>query len=411
MSDSVYTNSHRLTIDFLYRYDYHCRMKKYDVIIIGAGAAGLTAARHALENGRRTAVFDIGDNPARKVALSGGGRCNFTNAAAAHNRYFGRNQDFVRGAIARICPDDMLQWARERHNLSFVEKSPGQYFCVQGAGAVVDALMADCNDADFYFNASVRDVAKTSDGFLVQAGRIQAQCQSIIIATGGISFPAAGVSDAGYVIAKNFGHKIVPVRPALCAIATKRFSDELAGVSVPVEIRIAGETIRDDMLFTHFGIGGPAAYRATVRDMSGGMEINLAPGMDVAAIMRMAKQNSGRKSAAGVLGAILPARVAKWAAPNAGKNIADYKDCEIDAICDRICRIRLDADEIKLHGMQSAEIVRGGIDTDGVSSKTMESKICPGMFFAGEVLDIAGDLGGFNLHWAWASGAVAGKNA
>lgn len=384
-------------------------MKNYDVIIIGAGAAGLMAAAAATKRGRRVAVIDMGIAPARKVMASGGGGCNFTNNAVSRDRYFGENPDFVRGAIARFRPADMLDWMRE-HNLSWREKSAGQYFCATGASDVVNALLYDARAADIFLDQGVTDINYTTDGFIIRAQDTFC-AQSVIIATGGISFPTLGVSDIGYTIAKKFGHKIIPVRPALCAIKTNAFSSELAGISIDAEITIGRRCVHDAMLFTHFGIGGPAAYRASLSDMSNGITINMMPGVDVYEWLRTQKQANGRKSISNILSTRMPARLAKWVGGADNRNIADMRDTELRSIADKISAMHIPASDLKPHGMSGAEVVRGGISTTDISSKTMESKLRPGLFFAGEVMDIAGDLGGFNLHWAWASGIVAGTNA
>lgn len=383
-------------------------MKKYDVIIIGAGAAGLSAAAVALSRGRRVAILDMGNVPARKISVSGGGRCNFTNGAVAANRYFGNNPDFVRSAIARVKPNDILNWARQ-NNIKWTEKSPGQYFCVDGANVIVDALMHNARGADIWTSTVVTGVSRNLTGFLIQSDQGDFAAQSVIVATGGISFSALGVSDIGYKIAKQFGHKIIPVRPALCAIATHVFASDLSGISVDTEICVGREKIRDYMLFTHFGVGGPAIYRVTVRDFND-IIINMAPDTNIFDILRRAKTSNGRKSVAGILSETLPNKLAKWICSDTG-HIADYKDSELQKIAEKVNHVVIPRNDITLHGMPSAEVVRGGVDTSQISSKTMESMICPGLFFAGEVMDIAGDLGGFNLHWAWASGRVAGENA
>lgn len=385
-------------------------MKKYDVIIIGAGASGIFSAIYALARGRRVAILDMGDVPLRKVMISGGTRCNFTNTAVSRNRYFGENPDFVRSAIAQFAPFDMLDWVAQ-HHIQTIQKAAGQYFCADGALAITNALINSIPRADLYTNTAVTGIYKKNQSFSVETARGSFSAESVIIATGGVSFPNTGVSDIGYKIAKQFGHKIIPVRPALCAIATNMFSSDLAGISMPVEITIGKEKFTDSVLFTHFGIGGPATYRATVRDISSGIHINLMPGVDIYNLLRAAKKSDGRRSVQSVLSQYMPNRIARWIAQDNTKNIADFKDSDLKQIATKVSDIFIPRDKIKLHGMQSAEVVRGGIATDAISSKTMESKICPGLFFVGEVLDVAGDLGGFNLHWAWASGYVAGQNA
>ncbi len=384
--------------------------RKYDIVIIGAGAAGLAAGSTACQNGRNVAIVDMGDNVARKVMAAGGGRCNFTNASANVTRYFGENPDFVRGALSRTTPSDILEWAHQ-HGIIPIEKAAGQYFSQTGSIAVLNALKSDVRDADIFTSTTVTEIAKTDSGFMIKTTHGDFCSTSLVITTGGTSFGTLGVSDFGMKIAKQFGHRIVPPRPALCAIATKLFSPDLAGISVNVEIKMGKHIIRDSMLFTHFGIGGPATYRVTVRDMADDIHINLLPDIDAYEWLRMAKQTNGRRGVSTILGEKLPARIARFVAGTDSRNIADLRDIEIRNIATRISDIVIPQSDIKLHNLAMAEVVRGGIDTRDVSSKTMESKLCPGLFFAGEVLDIAGDLGGFNLHWAWASGRVAGENA
>ena len=386
-------------------------MKKYDVIIIGAGASGLSAAAVAQKRGRSVAILEMGHAPARKVMVSGGGRCNITNIDANYTRYFGENPNFVRGALSRVSACDIIEWANNK-NLTLIEdKSPGRYFCCDGANAVVNALLDDVHGVDIFYDTIVISVQKVADNFLVKTNKSTITAESVIVATGGISFDSLGVSDTGYKIAKDAGHKIIPVRPALCALSIPEISRDLAGISMNAEIKIGKIKLQDSLLFTHFGIGGPLAYRASVRDIHDGITINLMPNTYVLTILRNAKQKSGRKNIANILSDFMPNRVAKWIMANDTQNIADFKDTEIIKIVDKITNIIIPGDKIKLHNMSSAEIVRGGVDTREISSKTMESTLCKGLFFAGEVMDVAGDLGGFNLQWAWASGRVAGQNA
>ncbi len=386
-------------------------MKIYDVIIIGAGAAGLTAARAALGRNKSVAILEMKNTPARKVAASGGGRCNITNMAAGYNRYFGQNKNFVRSALAQFGPNDILDWTK-KHNIKLFEKESGRFFCADGADAVVDALVRDVRGADIFYSTSVVAIGKNGDTFdIVCDDNRVFYAKSVILATGGTSFGALGVSDIGYKIAKSFGHKIIPVRPALCAMAISQWPNDLSGISIPAQITVGKNKINDDLLFTHFGIGGPLAYRASLFDITDDITINLLPNIDLENILCNSKKDNGRKSITNVIAEYLPLRVARWITNNDTRNIADIKNTEIKQITTNITNIKISRDAIKYHNMQSAEVVRGGVSTDEISSKTMESKLCANLFIVGELMDIAGDLGGFNLQWAWASGYVAGINA
>lgn len=385
-------------------------MKVYDVIIVGAGAAGLTAARTAEAQNKQVLILEMGNTAARKVEISGGGGCNITNSAVSYGRYFGENSRFVYSAISKTTPTDILFWATQ-HNLQPIEKTTGRFFCAAGAGAVKDALLDDIKKSQIIYNACVNHIEKQNNLFCICSNQSKYYAKSVIVATGGISFDTVGVSDVGYKIAKSFGHKIVPVRPALCAMKNNYFPTDFAGISVPVEIRIEKRTITDTMLFTHFGIGGPAIYRASLHNISDGFYINMLPDINVSEILMTAKQTCGKKTVAGVISQYLPARVAKWIAGNDIRKIADITKDEIRIISEKIHKIFITGDSIALYSMKTAEVVRGGVATDMISSKTMESKLCKNLFFVGEVLDIAGDLGGFNLHWAWASGGIAGMSA
>lgn len=394
-------------MDFFLSCDKIISMKIYDVIIIGAGAAGLAAAAQVVGRGKSALVLDMGERPARKVSVSGGGRCNITNTAANHTRYFGKNPNFVRGALSRVSPYDILDWATQ-HKLNLSQKTPGRYFCDDGAMAVVKALMQDAATADFKFNEKIDNVHKSDDLFTVNgySGR------SLIVANGGTSFESLGVSDIGYKIARKFGHKIVQVKPGLCPLDFRLFPSDFAGISLDAKITVGKNSVMDSLLFTHVGIGGPAAYRASLFDFADkDLTINLVPNIDLLEKLKQAKRTIGKKSITNILSEYLPTKIVKWTVGDNNKNIADIKDSEIAQIVQKICNIKIDGKSIKYHSLASAEIVQGGVSTDEISSKTMESKLCPGLFWAGEVLDITGDLGGFNLQWAWASGRVAGQNA
>lgn len=381
-------------------------MKIFDTIIIGAGAAGLMAAIQLTQRKKSILILDMGDNPARKIAISGGGNCNFTNMRADHAHYFGKNPRFVMSALSQFSPRDTLNWVKS-HDIEYVEKEPGRYFCKNGANEIVNGLLCDIGNTPIKYNTNVIDLEKTGDIFVMKTDNGVFNALSVIVATGGVSYPHLGVSDIGQKIAKKFGHKIEPVRPALCAIKTKSFGTDLAGISLPVEITVGKQKIADNLLFTHFGIGGPAVYRATVIN-SKEMVINFAPEIDAFETLKNVKQKNGKKSVSNIIATILPNKLAHFLCDDT-RNIADIRDSELKQIANTINHFEInDGTAI---GFQSAEVMIGGISTDKISSKTMESVLCAKLYFVGEVLDVAGDLGGFNIQWAFSSGFVAGNNA
>ncbi len=381
-------------------------MKNYDVIIIGAGAAGLMAAVQLARRKKSVLIIDMGTEPARKVVVSGGGKCNFTNLHADWTHYFGKNPRFVCSALTQWTPNDTLNWVRT-HKIETYEKEPGRYFCEHDAHDIVNALLNDIRDTKIQYNTTVNSVEKSDDKFIIKTNRGDFSATSVIIATGGLSYAHLGVSNIGHVIAKQFGHKIEPVRPALCAMKTKAFSSELAGISLQAEITINKNKLNGDLLFTHFGIGGPVVYRASLFG-SQKMTVNFAPSTNIFELLKEAKKTNGKKTVANILSGILPNKLAHFLCADT-RHIADLRDNELKQIADTVNNFEIsDATAI---GLQSAEVTAGGISTDKISSKTMESQLCAGLYFAGETIDIAGDLGGYNLQWAFSSGFVAGLNA
>ena len=381
-------------------------MKIYDTIIIGAGAAGLMAATRLQARKKSALIIDMGDNLARKVAISGGGNCNFTNTHADETHYFGKNPRFVKSALAQFSPHDTLNWVKS-HDIKYIEREPGRFFCKNGANDIIKALTHDIYNTEIKYNTNVIDIEKTNDKFIVKTHSGDFYSLSVIIATGGISYPHLQVSNTGHIIAKKFGHKIEPMYPALCAIKTKCFSPELAGISVPVEISVDKHKIKDSLLFTHFGIGGPAVYRTTLISPKQ-MIINFAPNTNIFELLKSFKQTNGKKSVPNIIAEFLPNKLAHFFC-NDSRNIADFRDSELKQITEKINNFEINDGNVV--GFQSAEVTFGGVSVDKISSKTMESQICSGLYFAGEVMDITGDLGGYNIQWAFSSGFVAGNNA
>lgn len=379
---------------------------KYDVIIIGGGAAGFFAARSLLSQGIKPLILDMGKSPLRKVLVSGGGRCNFTNINANKSRFFGKNPNFVSSALSQIKPKHILEWAKS-HNLETVEKEAGQFFCTQGAQAIVDAMIKDTKAAEIKLGVVVKDAEKTENEFVVKTSDGKYYGKKIIIASGGMSFASLGVSDIGYKIAKNFGHKIIPIRAGLVALKTNAFSADLMGISLPVEMKIGKNKIKDSLLFTHFGIGGPASYRISIFDFDSDLHINFLPEIDVFEWLKSAKATNGTRMLSTILSQKLPEKFAKWLITD--KKIGECKDSDLGKLTEKLSNFVIEKNNISRRGFETAEITTGGVDTSEISSETFESKLCEGLFFVGEVIDVSGDLGGFNLHFAFASGSIAGR--
>ena len=384
-------------------------MAKLDVVVLGGGAAGLMCAIEAGKRGRRVVVLESAERIGKKILISGGGRCNFTNLHCQPRNFLSRNPHFAKSALARYTPADFIALV-EKHGIAYHEKTLGQLFCDHSASQIVTILEAECRAANVRIVAGVRIREVSRDtSFVVRCDGEEYHAHSLVVATGGLSIPKMGATPFGYDLARQFGLHIVQTRPALVpllfsAADRKRFSD-LAGVSTEVIASAGKEGFREKMLFTHRGLSGPAILQASSYWNEGeGVQIDLAP--DRAATQKIRQAGTrGITVAEKALREFLPNRLAeRWLElypPKAWTNGA------------------LDAFERELHaweihpagteGYEKAEVTAGGVDTDELSSKTMESRKVPGLFFIGEVVDVTGHLGGFNFQWAWASGAAAGR--
>lgn len=377
-------------------------MNIYDVIVLGGGIAGLSATRKLLQRDKRVLIIDYGDKLARKLLISGGGKCNFTNNSVSYLHYFGQNPKFVISAINKIKPTDILHWM-DSHKIEYFEKTPGQYFSVDGSYTIWRALYNECQRATILKDTEIHTVMFKDDHYIINNTY---HAKSIIVATGGLSYPSLYVSDIGYTIAKQFNHKIIPVRAGLTSCKTTAFEDTLSGISLPVKISVETEHIEDDLLFTHTGLGGPAIYKMSLRDLKKTISINFLPNINIFDTFKTIKQTNGKKTIINVLCEYMPIKLAKWFGKGYSKHIADYKDSELQKLSNTIQCFPLN--NLRFNNFDKAEVTIGGISTKNICSKTMESYLQPNLFFAGEVIDIAGDLGGFNIHWAVASGTVAG---
>ena len=380
-----------------------------DVLVLGAGAAGLMAAITAGQRGRRVLVLDRADRIGKKILISGGGRCNFTNLNCTADAFLSANPHFARSALARYTPHDFIALV-EKHRISYHEKTLGQLFCDRSARDIVAMLEAECRDAGvrIVLNQDITEV-RHNEGFVVHTTSANYRAGALVVATGGLSIPKIGATDLAYRIAAQFGLAIEALRPALVPLTwqpqdSARYAD-LTGLSTEVIAADGRTRFREKLLFTHRGLSGPAILQISSYWQPGAsITIDLAPGQDCTAPLRA--QAGGRDAAAfrAALRAVLPHRLAdRWAAlhsPSAWNN-ASLLEAE-----ERLHRWQVAP--AGSEGYAKAEVTAGGISTAELSARTMESLRVPGLYFIGEAVDVTGHLGGYNFQWAWASGAAAG---
>jgi len=384
--------------------------QQFDALVLGGGAAGLMCAIEAGKRGRRVAVIERSERPGKKILISGGGRCNFTNLHCRPENFISSNPHFAKSALARYAPADFIALV-EKHRIPYHEKTLGQLFCDHSSRNILEMLEAECREAGvrLFLNTPIQQVSKTTE-FVVRAGETEFRAPVLVVATGGLSIPKMGATAFGYDLARQFGLAIREPRPALVPLVfseadRERYCD-LAGVSADVAVSCGNQRFRENMLITHRGLSGPAILQiSSYWKPSQLVAIDLAPGEDVTAAL--VKENTSRSGLAmkSALNKFLPKRFAnRWLdlhSPSAWTNsgLADLEHA-------------LHAWTLTPSGTEGyakAEVTAGGVDTDELSAKTMESKKVLGLFFIGEVVDVTGHLGGFNFQWAWASGASAGR--
>jgi hypothetical protein len=385
---------------------------KVDVIVIGAGAAGLFCASIAARRGRSVLILEHADKPGKKILISGGGRCNFTNLQASPENYLCSNPGFHKSALARYTPADFLSLV-EKYRIRYYEKKLGQLFCQESATQIVKMLMHECEagGARIHLNCIVREISKT-DHFTVTTSQGTYQAESVVIATGGLSIPKMGATDFGYRIARQFGLRIVEPRPGLVPLTLPenelRIYRDLSGVSVDALVSCRKQTFRENILLTHKGLSGPAILQISSYWKRGeSISINLLPDEQAYALLQDNQRESFSLST--LLGAKMPQRFARaWTeAALLTKPMKQYSLRELQAIAGRLHQWNLKPQDTE--GFGKAEVTAGGVNTDDLSSKTMESRQVPGLYFIGEIVDVTGWLGGYNFQWAWASGFAAGS--
>ena len=392
-------------------------MKNYDVIIIGAGAAGLMCAIEAGKRGRRVLIIDKADKAGKKILISGGGRCNFTNLYTEPEDYLSNNPHFCKSALSRYTQWDFIALV-ESHHLGWTEKTLGQLFCDQKAGAIVELLEAECtaNHVDVELNTEISSIENNNDQFIIDTGSQEYQCKSLVIATGGPSIPAMGATDFALKVATQFSLEFIPFQAALVPfIFPKDFLDsfikDLSGISTEVELCAeSGKCFKEAILFTHRGISGPAALQVSSYWKQGEkIHINLLPNENILDWLNQQQKEHPNSELKTILNYKLPKRLASKLCETfiTNKAMKSYTPTKLEKVSTQLTQWELTPSGTE--GMRTAEVALGGIDTNELSSKTFETKSINGLYFIGESIDVTGHLGGFNFQWAWASGWCAGQ--
>jgi predicted Rossmann fold flavoprotein len=394
-----------------------CCVKKIDVLVIGAGAAGLMCAIEAGKRGRSVVIVDHSAKPAEKIRISGGGRCNFTNLHASPENFISQNKRFCVSALKRYTQFDFIDLVN-RHDIAWHEKTLGQLFCDESSFQIIDMLLDECDAAnvELRLNTEISNIIRRDDAGFDVTTRTGAQwtCQSLVVACGGLSIPKIGATGFGYQIARQFGIDIVPTRAALVPLTfdpdMRADLGQLSGISVDAIVQCHKKQFREGLLFTHRGLSGPSILQiSSYWDEGDAITVNLNPEEDAFDLLKSAKAESPKQAVHNVLSRILPNRLAQMITARQGL------DRPIGETGDKALRLlATDVNQWSVmpqgsEGYRTAEVTLGGVDTNALSSKTMECRDVPGLYFIGEVVDVTGHLGGFNFQWAWSSGWSAGQ--
>jgi predicted Rossmann fold flavoprotein len=385
---------------------------KKDVVVIGGGAAGLLCAIEAGKRGRRVVVLEHAERIGKKIAISGGGRCNFTNINTSPDNFISANPHFCKSALARYPPSDFISLV-EKHGIPYHEKKLGQLFCDEGSRRIIEMLLQECEAAgvEIHCGAAVDRIAK-KENFEVETGLGPLVSQSLVIATGGLSIPTLGATDFGYRMARQFGLAIQEPRPALVPFTLSSQAQirlaSLSGISVNVLVGCRGQQFRENLLVTHRGLSGPAILQISSYWQPGvAITINLLPEHD--AVKLLSEHQNREVELTNFLGQFLPRRFAHaWCALNApSQPLKRFTPAQLADIAERLNNWEIVPSGTE--GYKKAEVTAGGVATEELSSQTMEVRKAPGLYFIGEVVDVTGQLGGYNFQWAWASGYAAGQ--
>lgn len=392
-------------------------MLQTEVLIIGAGAAGLMCAAQAAARGRKVLVLDHANKAGKKILMSGGGRCNFTNLYCEPGNFLSANPHFCKSALARFTQWDFIALVA-KHGVPYHEKKLGQLFCDQKSSDILELLLAECaeNGAEIRLDTAVQSIEKSSNGFVLQTDLGSVTCQSLVIACGGLSIPTLGATGFGYQIARQFGHELLPTRAGLVPFTVtdpqlKTLCSELSGTSVEdCLVSCNGHSFKENILFTHRGLSGPAILQISSYWQPGeSLHIDLLPHIDLPDWLATQQRERGDSELKTLLAELFTRKMATLLCDSwfASKPMKQYTPGELKAIAERLSDWQLVP--ASTEGYRTAEVTLGGVDTREVSSKTMESLKTPGLYFIGEVLDVTGHLGGFNFQWAWASGYAAAQ--
>ncbi len=399
-------------------------MREFDCVVIGGGAAGLMCAGVAGQRGLKVLVLEHANKVGKKILMSGGGRCNFTNYVVEPRHYLSTNPHFCISALRRYTPANFLELV-QRYNLEYHEKSQGQLFCDHKAKDVLNILLAECDAGGVQIQTRCEvesvEALTESDNWRFQLATSEGgvRCKSLVVATGGLSIPTMGATSFGYQLGQQFGPKSTKRQASLVPFTFKgkwlTVTQELAGVSLPVRVTCGAQSFAEPMLFTHKGLSGPAILQISNYWKPGDtIEIDFLPGESLADLLEGWRKKGEKGNLKNLLARHLPARfVGSWLAahpellPLTEKPLAQFRNADIEALVQVFQHWRTVPPGTE--GYRTAEVTLGGIDCDQVSSKTFEAKAVPGLFFIGEVLDVTGWLGGYNFQWAWASGYCAGQ--
>ncbi|QKZ07192.1 NAD(P)/FAD-dependent oxidoreductase [Pseudomonas eucalypticola] len=390
-------------------------MRSTDVVIIGAGAAGLMCAFSAAARGRRVLLIDHANKAGKKILMSGGGRCNFTNLYTEPANFLSQNPHFCKSALARYTQWDFIAMVA-KHGVPYHEKKLGQLFCDNKSSDILEMLISECEQVkvDLRLDTSVQSIEKTEAGYLLDTSLGQVTCASLVVATGGLSIPTLGATGFGYQIARQFGHNVLATRAGLVPFTItdqlKGLCTELSGTSVDCLVSCNDQSFRENILFTHRGLSGPAVLQiSSFWNPGDTVEINLLPDHDALAWMQQQQAERPNSEFKTLLGELFTKKMATLLAEQwfASKPMKQYTPAELRDIAEKLGAWQLVP--AGTEGYRTAEVTLGGVDTREVSSKTLESLKSPGLYFVGEVLDVSGHLGGFNFQWAWASGYAAAQ--